>query len=73
MNSIRKWLYRPKVIVMTLIFCCFADDKTAAVVVAELRLYIFFFDLAESKVAVFLCSILTSDGVPFSFGKNSFP
>ena len=33
----------------------------------------FFFDLAESKVAVFLCSILTSDGVPFSFGKNSFP
>ena len=42
-------------------------------VVAELRLYIFFFDLAESKVAVFLCSILTSDGVPFSFGKNSFP
>ena len=33
----------------------------------------FFFDLAESKVAVFLCSILTSDGVPFCFGKNSFP
>ena len=32
-----------------------------------------FFDLAESKVAVFLCSILTSDGVPFCFGKNSFP
>ena len=32
----------------------------------------FFFDLAESKVAVFLCSILTSDGVPFRFGKNSF-
>ena len=41
-------------------------------VVAELRLD-FFFDLAESKVAVFLCSILTSDGVPFCFGKNSFP
>ena len=33
----------------------------------------FFFDLAESKVAVFLCSILTNDGVPFCFGKNSFP
>ena len=33
----------------------------------------FFFDLAESKVEVFLCSILTSDGVPFCFGKNSFP
>ena len=33
----------------------------------------FFFDLAESKVAVFLCSILTSDGVSFCFGKNSFP
>ena len=33
----------------------------------------FFFDLTESKVAVFLCSILTSDGVPFCFGKNSFP
>ena len=33
----------------------------------------FFFDLAESKVAVFLCSILTSDGVPLYFGKNSFP
>ena len=33
----------------------------------------FFFDLAESKVAVFLCSILTSDGVPFCFGKNLFP
>ena len=33
----------------------------------------FFFDLAESKVAVFLSSILTSDGVPFCFGKNSFP
>ena len=33
----------------------------------------FFFDLAESKVAVFLCSILTSDGIPFCFGKNSFP
>ena len=33
----------------------------------------FFFDLAESKVAVFLRSILTSDGVPFCFGKNSFP
>ena len=33
----------------------------------------FFFDLAESKVAVFLCSILTSDGVPFCFGKTSFP
>ena len=33
----------------------------------------FFSDLAESKVAVFLCSILTSDGVPFCFGKNSFP
>ena len=32
----------------------------------------FFFDLAESKVAVFLCSILTSDGIPFCFGKNSF-
>ena len=31
-----------------------------------------FFDLAESKVAVFLCSILTSDGIPFCFGKNSF-
>ena len=29
----------------------------------------FFFDLAESKVAVFLFSILTSDGVPFCFGK----
>ena len=33
----------------------------------------FFFDLTESKVAVFLCSILTSDGVPFCFGKNLFP
>ena len=33
----------------------------------------FFFDLAESKVAVFLCSILTNDGVPFCFGKNLFP
>ena len=32
----------------------------------------FFFNLAESKVAVFLCSILTSDGIPFCFGKNSF-
>ena len=32
----------------------------------------FFFELAESKVAVFLCSILTSDGIPFCFGKNSF-
>ena len=32
----------------------------------------FFFDLAESKIAVFLCSILTSDGIPFCFGKNSF-
>ena len=30
----------------------------------------FFFDLAESKVAVFLFSILTSDGVPFCFGKK---
>ena len=48
----------PKVPVMTL--------------VAELRLKIFF-DLAESKVVVFLCSILTSDGVPLCFGKNSFP
>ena len=33
----------------------------------------FFFDLAESKVTMFLCSILTSDGVPFCFGKNLFP
>ena len=33
----------------------------------------FFFYLAESKVAVDLCSILTSDGVPIRFGKNSFP
>ena len=33
----------------------------------------FFSDLAESKVAVDLCSILTSDGVPFGFGENSFP
>ena len=32
-----------------------------------------FFHLAESKVAVDLCSILTSDGIPFRFGKNSFP
>ena len=32
----------------------------------------FFFDLAESKVAVFLCPILTGDGTPFCFGKNSF-
>ena len=30
----------------------------------------FVFDLAESKVAVFLCSILTSDGVPFCFWEK---
>ena len=30
----------------------------------------FFFNLAESKVAVFLCSILTSDGVPFCFWEK---
>ena len=30
----------------------------------------FFSDLAESKVTVFLCSILTSDGVSFCFGKK---
>ena len=33
----------------------------------------FFFDMAESQVAGDLCSILTSDGVPFPCGKNSFP
>ena len=38
----------------------------------ELQLKIFFY-LTESKVAVELCSILTSDGVPLCFGKNSFP
>ena len=45
--------------------CCVSSCRTATLD--------FFFDLAESKVAVFLCSILTSDGVPFCFGKNSFP
>ena len=31
----------------------------------------FFSDLAESKVAVFLFSILTSDGVPFFWGGKT--